>query len=487
MMLGISRFIACIAFIAGLVLVAHPSTAEAVCKGKRNVLVKARTPVRRGPGLNYGVASFLEKAICAKYSEVSLDENWVLVEIGKRFGWVPVKRLSKPSRRRLKRAVQTGPVGSGQARGAGRLKRQSVLLERPEPRAPVRRVLPENLSVLPLAQTRDGQWTQVRDERGDIGWMPSADLAGRGLARLPRTAVDNDGLSSRQPPPEPRAPSSTRRVARNLRATDQSTEASRSFAAPEGPSAAETKATRVARRAKLGGQGVGVRVAAFGAFLNPVHSLDSNGVDRIRRYDLSAASPGAGIEVEIPRLGPLGLRLGYALGFLSGVAADDEPGTGEAGGMQHDAFVRAGWPFMLGGVQLTPELGYHFGMFDFDTILAGQNQVVFLSTQSHLGSLGLRLQSVLLDGLILDGDAAALVGITQESPRELGDAGITVGVAAQLGFRYIVASAWSLVLRYGVNYRSTGYTGEAQLDPTITEATLTDLSHGVLAGVAIDL
>ena len=221
--------------------------------------------------------------------------------------------------------------------------------------------------------------------------------------------------------------------------------------------------------------------------LNPVHSLDSNGVDRLRRYDLSALSPGGGIDLEVRQLGPVNVRLAYTIAFMSGLSSDDTPGTGEAGGMQHNLYTRVGLPFWIGRVEVTPELGYHFGMLDFDQVLAGQRQVVFLSTMSHAGTLGVRTQAVLLDDLIFDADIGALVGMTEASPAEVGDGGLTLGFAGQVGARYVIGESMSIVAKYAVNYRTTDYTGPGTLDPTITEATLVDISHGLLAGVAFDL
>ena len=236
------------------------------------------------------------------------------------------------------------------------------------------------------------------------------------------------------------------------------------------------------------GEDFGLRIGVFGAALNPVHSLDSNGVEAVRRYDLSAFSAGAGLEVDARNLGPVAVRAGYTIAFLSDLTSDEVPGAGGAGGFQHNAYARVGMPFSLWGLQLTPEVGYHLGIFDFDAVLANQQeQVVFLSTQSHAGTLGFRVQAVLLDGVILDADAAGLLGITQETPRDLGDAGLTVGFSGQLGLRILLTDSLSLLARYAANYRSTSYSGTAQLDETITEATLTDIAHGLLAGVAIDL
>ena len=458
-----------------LLFVAAPGYADAArCKnkgGRPQVFIRGKTPLRRGPGLNYGVASFLEKGRCAPYSEVSIDQQWVLIEVGGAFGWVPFGRLNKASRKRLAKAGSTGPVGSGQARGTARVFRQSVLLERPDPGAPVRRVLPENLRVLPLALTREGLWVQIRDERGDIGWVATQDLVGDTLARLPRTETRGGA--------DVRAPASGVQSGRRMALSRGSS--SESFGGEEAGAV-------VAESSVLVNDDSRWRFALFGAALNPIHSLDSNGVNGLRRYDLAAFSPGTAVEIEARNLGPIDLRLGYTIAFLSGVEADNIPDTGQASGMQHEAYFRAGLPLAFSGVVITPELGYHFGMFDFDTILDGQlQQVVFLSTQSHLGTLGARLQAVLLDGVILDFDVGGLLGVTAETPRDLGEAGLTLGFFGQVGARIALGDALSLLVRYAANYRTTGYTGVAELDPTITEATLTDIAHGLLAGVAFDL
>ena len=465
------RLLAVLSF-AAFVLFADSAEAAA-CKTKRGrpqVKVLSKTPMRRGPGLNYAVASFLERSKCAPFSEVSLDERWVLVEVDRRFGWVPVSRLAKSSRKKVRRSATTGPVGSGQARGTAQVIRQSVMNERPDPKSPVRRVLPEGLQVLPLALTRDGRWIQVRDERGDIGWTVASNVVGDSLAQLPRTELRAPPESARDRPEGPRLRRRGRKV----------------VAAGPGGGASETSEVREAPVLKDDG-GFKLRLAVFGAALNPLHSLDSNGVAAVRRYDLTALSPGAALEVEALNVGPMNLRAGYTIAFMSGVDTDDFPNLGTAAGMQHDAYLRVGLPVMLGGILLTPEVGYHFGFFDFDSLLAGQNLIVFLSTQSHTGSAGLRMQAALSEDVIIDADASALVGITEESPRELGDSGLTLGVAGQLGLRWMLSDAYSLIARYTVNYRTTSFSGAAQLDSTITEATLVDLSHGLLAGLAIDL
>ena len=446
-------------------------------RGKPHVRVRAKTPLRRGPGLNYAVNRFIEKAKCVPFSEVSLDEQWVLIEVGTVLGWVPAKRLTKKSRRRIARVGTSGPVGSGQSRASSRVVRSTVMMERPDANAPVRRVLPKNLRILPLSVTRSGRWTQVRDERGDVGWVASKDIADGAAKRLPRTGAASDRVVRRAAPSR-----STRRPDALVAAA--SPRPSAGEGAADEP---EVDAATVSLRPVPSTGTIGLEVTVFGAALNPVHSLDSNGVPGFRRYDLSALAAGTGFEVEARDLGPIDVRLGYTIAFLSGLSSEEAPGAGEAGGMQHDAFVRVGLPFDLGRLRLAPEIGYHFGMFDFDEVLSQQQVLVFLSTQSHVATVGLRAQFALREGWSIDADASGLFGVTQESPQDLGEAGLTFGFAGQAGTRVDVADGIRVVARYAVNYRSTAYSGQAQLDSTITEATLVDLTHGLLAGVAFDL
>lgn len=446
------------------VAVALPQAAEAKkkcrSKGKKpEVFVTGKTPVRRGPGLNYPVASFLERGVCAPYSEVSLDKSWVLVDIDDKLGWVPTSRLSAKSRQRISGVkVETAPVGSGQRRGYASITRQTVMLEAPRPDAPARRVAPQGVEVLPLAKTEDGKWIQIRDERGDVGWVAVADIAGKSLADLPNA--------------------------------DESTIA---VAPPPGPTSTSTAGGSTSGGGTMsGGRVVGggtkpagaIRIGAsvFGAALLPLHSLDSDGVDAVRRYDVSSFTPGTGVEISLPELGPISLRANYVIGFLVGVEPENAPAVAVTG-TQHDAALRIGFPVDAGSVLLTPEVGYAFGMFSFGSLLPGRVGTTFLSTQTHAGTAGARVQAFVTPSVMLEGDASVLLGFTSEGPLTLGDSGMTFGGVAAAGVQIAVADNIGIMARYALNYRTTSYSGQGTLDETIGEATLVDFTHGALAGM----
>ena len=72
----------CFATTLAFSLPAYAQKAAPDCKaqgGKPRVFVRAKTPVRRGPGLNYPVSSFLEQGGCMAFLEISADERWALV------------------------------------------------------------------------------------------------------------------------------------------------------------------------------------------------------------------------------------------------------------------------------------------------------------------------------------------------------------------------------------------------------------------------
>src|SRR5215470_12659349 len=169
--------------IAALVLVSlAPSAAIAKCKKKGDrpqVFVKGKTAIRRGNGLNYPVSKFLDEGRCMTLSEVSLDEAWVLVEDEQSaFGWVPVSALDAESRDVLpsmgKKAK--GPIGSGQERGFVVTKSSSSLLSRPDASSEVKKVLPAGAKLLGLAVSEDKKWVEIRDERGETGWVNARGL-----------------------------------------------------------------------------------------------------------------------------------------------------------------------------------------------------------------------------------------------------------------------------------------------------------------------
>lgn len=418
-------------------------------KGKRpEVFVEGKTPVRRGPGLNYAVASFLERGQCAPYSEVSLDKAWVLVDVDGKLGWVPTSRLAAKSRELVSGVkVESAPVGSAQSRAYADVTRQTVMLERPDPRSPARRVLPQGLKVLPLAKTEDGLWVNIRDERGDLGWIPTNDLAAGGLAELPNAEVTT-------------VPTST------------STASDSTFTASSSSSIPRESPTSFA-----------IDAAVFAAGLLPLHSLQSNGEAPTRRYDVSALAPGTGVDITLSELGPIAVRATYLIAFLVGVSPEGNPNIA-VGGLSQDASLSIGLPIDTGAARITPAIGYALGIFDFDALLPGQSGITFVSTQTHAGTAGARAHYFATRDLRLEGDANVLVGVTSEGPATLGQAGLTFGGIAYAGLTYFLSDSLALSARYALNYRTTSYSGAGTLDATIDDAKLVDFTHGALIGMS---
>jgi len=322
-----------------------PQLAEAACPakaGKAQVFVKAKTAVRKGPGLNYQVSSFLESGRCLPLSEVSMDKRWVLVSADETFGWVPMGRLTEGSQAGAQQqAPQTAAVGSGQMRGEVRVVKQTILLADPSKSASPKRVLPADLMVVPITTTPNGDWVEVRDERGQTGWVLTRELRGDALADLPI----HEAMTGLDPDPLP----------------------------------GDTGIVRV--RPGRSGVGVALTAAVFAGALAPTQSFDSDAISGRRRYDIAALAPSTAIELEMMDLGPLSARLGYGISFLTGISAD---GDLAAGGNQHDFRFKAGLPLNVGPAVIAPEVGYQLAIFDFDSVLQDQPlNVTFLSNTAH--------------------------------------------------------------------------------------------------------
>ena len=131
------------------------------------ILVRAKSTIRRGPGPNYPSVKVLSESRCFKMGEVSMDETWVLVESEDLFGWVSASRLSKSSRKKIS-AIRPdrGPVGSGQTRGYVWTNQSTNLKDTPQEHSKTLRLVAKGERVLALAATGDGVWIQVRDLRG---------------------------------------------------------------------------------------------------------------------------------------------------------------------------------------------------------------------------------------------------------------------------------------------------------------------------------
>lgn len=444
----LSRFV--VACVVGMTGLGAASVADAArCgEGKPKVFVKAKTPLRKGPGLNYQVSSFLERGECLKYSEVSLDKQWVLINSGETLGWVPMGRLA-PESQALARsgAPVEAAVGSTQTRGMARVIKQTILLAGPQKKAEPMRVMPVDMMVVPLATTADGEWVQVRDERGQVGWVLASEVRGDALADLP---VDQEVSAQ---------------VAEEL----------------EAPLPARLVHSRPGRNSA----GVAVTAAVFGGALVPTHSLNTDAPNGRRRYDVTSMSPSVGMELEFMDLGPFSARLAYNTTFIFGV--DGGVGT-PLGGNQHDLYARGGLPVKLGPVTLTPELGYHFAMFDFDSVLVDQPvNVTLLSTTSHIGTLGARVTWFVTPAFMLEADGGGMMGQTSTSPRDVGgDGGLALGGYGAVGGQVFFGDFVGLMFRYSVNIHRASFSGttDRALDAAITEGSVTDLTHGLMAGLS---
>ncbi len=424
-------------------------------KGKPRAFVRPKTPLRRGPGLNYPVSSFLEKGGCLAFSQMSADEQWVLVEKGTTVGWVPVSRLSRASAEKVKSGdtPKAEPsIGSGQTRGKATVQRQAMLLAEPDSQSPPKRVLPKNLEVLPLSVTESGRWVEVRDDRGQTGWVLMTNLEGTDLATLPvsQTGFDKDVVG---------VGTSTQSGGTMFGGT--------------------SVGTRPGRR----GVGVALTAAVFAGALQPIHSLDSNANGGRRRYTLSALAPAVGIDVEVTDLGPLAVRMGYTFAFLNGVAPENV--NQGATGQQHDINLRLGLPLAAGPMLITPELGYSMAIFEFSAALPDNPGIpTIVSNTGHLATVGTRFQVFVSDSVMLEADGGLLVGATQERPRDLGANGISLGGQGSVGLQYFMSDLMGLTVRYGGSYRTTSYDGASNLDSSLTQAKTTDASHGLLLGLS---
>jgi hypothetical protein len=429
-------------------------------KGKKQqVFIKPNTPLYRGPGLNYPVAGFLERGKCAPFSEVSMDRQWVLVDLGDKLAWVERGTLSTASQELIASAGGgDAPIGSGQKRSFVEATQQVSLMDRPSQSAEPKSVLPAGTRLLPLMITKNGKWVQVRDERSEIGWVGVTQVKGPGLDDLPIA----DEMADAEPATETKGREEG-----------------------DGPAPPVVVEEEIAPAAPTGDGSIGVFAAAFGAALNPVHALSSNSPNGYRTYEVSSFSGGAAVEIGVTDLGPIALRAGYQFAAVTGVSPQDRPNVGVSG-FSHEAQLRVGLPLAVGPLLVTPELGYQFGMFDFQPQLPGTPALI-LSTLSHTGTAGGRFQFFATRSLLLELDAAFVFGATFEGPSRLGEAGFTMGFLGAAGAQILITELISVVVRYHASFRRTPYTGPATFDRSIGEATLTDVSHGALVGVGFTI
>lgn len=444
-----------------LLLVFGAGTAAAKCpKGK--VRVRAKTPLRNGPGLNYPVRKFFERRRCGRMEQVSADGQWALMRFGKRMGWVLVKRLDDrgQARARALPARKNLPAGSGKARRFYAIGARAVLRERPQDGAPPRRVLPAEARVLPLRRTRDGTWIEVRDDRGDVGWVSAK--------TLPEI-----------PPDLPEAS-----VGEALPVLTGETPVV-STPGEEAPTLVLRGASLSPSRRQIGGRrdGVHVSAAVFGGVAFPGQRLDSDAISGLRRYSLSSASVGLGVELQVTDLGPLTVRAGGFFGTLEGLKAEDDEGA--AGGSSTSIELRAGWPLRVGPVTLSPEIGYALDALSLDLALPGARTTTFVSSESHAGLLGIRGQWPLGD-LLIELEAAFSVGSLAPRPGTLGtDVGVALGGRGAVDLHYLFDASFGVLFRYAIDGREVAFSGPSTLDGSISQAQLTELRQALLLGASV--
>lgn len=448
--------------------VVYVDAAHASCKGPgRQVLVKEKTPVRKGPGLNYPVKNFLEKGRCLTLTEISVDRAWALVEGGDLFGWVPTGRLDAAGQK-VVAAMSPGaaPVGSGQARGHVFAKDATPMKESPSGSSNERKMLPEGAKLLALSMTPDEQWVEVRDDRNDTGWVPASALKDpdKALSLVPRADGGVSGIATDVTNP-PAPPGIAPRNDPQVVAAD-----------PEPP----------ARTPAMGSGDLVIDARLLLGAQLPAQGFDSNAPQGYRRYDISSFSGAARVEARAAPLGPMEARLSYAFALLSGLSpANNQFAT--IGGRHHEARLIFGLPVAFDGGVISPEAGYFFAFNDMDTAIPGATVAQFLSTVTHAGTAGLSAAFDLSSSMYLEAEAAMLLGTTSEDPFDAGSPGLTVGAVAGAGLGFALDESIDLLVRYDLRFRRTSFSGASLTDPAMTEASLTYLDNAFMAGLGFAL
>jgi hypothetical protein len=462
----------------------HPALAD--CKSG-HVSVK-KTALRRGPGLNYPVSTMIDEGRCWKVLERSTDELWVMIEGAKdTIGWVPASMVDEESRPELDKTdkKKTGPVGSGQERGFVVARTASTLLAEPDVNADSRRVLPSGARLLALALSKDGTFVQVRDDRGETGWVSSRGLIDDG-AVLPSLPRMDGGISGKTTAKEER-----QKKRRENRERDREEDP-----AEEPAIAASSNNDRVLPRdedpAFAGANpslkksepiGLQLEVGAMGVL--PNMKLDSNGMAAYRRYAFNAFATGAHVEAKIDATDPIRVRLAYNFVLLTGLAVKDDNKT--VSGQLHDGRLLIGYPVQSDSIRFVPELGYNMTLFAMQPALPGLTTIQFVSDTLHAFSAGGTLGIAITDGINVELDFAGLIGTTVETPLDLGVAKISLGARGGLGLGFQIGGGAGIMVRYQANFRTAPFQGSSTNDPTITQAQVYHFENMFGIGLTFDL
>lgn len=464
------------ALFAVLIVALLPRPAAAQCTeggGQLQVLVKAKTAIRRGPGLNYPVSAFVEDGRCMKSTDISVDGNWVMVEdpVTKNIGWIPTKQLDPGSLELIqKERPAKGPVGSGQERGYVNAKAQTGLKAEPRQNADEKRSIAAGTRLLALAITEDKAWVQVRNERNETGWVEAAILDDGDTGTLAALPVATQGLKTGIKAGD---------KAKKHKQQEEAPAIVEEAPPPPPPASAETEKPPTS----VGMTGLDIDAAVLGTFALPRHGLDSNGVSGQRRYAVRANAGGAQIEFRAAHVGPFRARLGYGLVLISGLAEASAPNE-TVTAQEHQGRVSFGFPIGLGPLTVMPEVGYSLWIYAMTPALPSSLGPQFFSSHAHLAMLGLNLRWDPITLLTVEAEVHGLLGVTGEYPFHLGSSGLSTGVRAGADLRLNITQDLGVLVRWAFVSTKAPYKGLSDIDATITEATLLHVENSFGAGVA---
>ncbi|MEE2904759.1 MAG: hypothetical protein VYC39_20690, partial [Myxococcota bacterium] len=302
-----------------------------------------------------------------------------------------------------------------------------------------------------LASTGDGVWIQVRDRRGDQGWVRARRIRDETgvLAGLPRTSrgVKVETVRLRE------------------------------------GSGGEVKTILVPMQ-----QGVLIDAEASLGIAFPFLSLDSDGEDFFRRYDIQATAPTLRIKATTTSLKPLSLSFEYNYTYLAGLGADLAEKTATA--RTQRAHVSIGWPLAIDEIWVMPRIGFLFNEADVDPILPEDpidSGGTFFSQQTKAATLGMNAQTNITKDLSIQIDAGAILGTTKESPFDLGSADLTVGFDLSVATRYAITDDLALFGQVLGMYQTSPFSGGSEYDFSITEAALTWFTASMHVGAVFAL